>query len=91
MAVTVSVVGLTTDPTLIASAEAGEFGHVRVRNRAAGKTIYLGGSAVTTSGWPQSTGDQDFEIDLFPLDALYGTSTEAGGSISVFTMTTRDL
>jgi hypothetical protein len=88
MAVTARAVTLTTDPTEIAATAAGEFGHVRVRNQAAGKTVYLGGSAVTTSGWPQSTGDPDFDIDLFPAEALYGCST---GTVDIFAMLNRDI
>jgi hypothetical protein len=52
---------------------------VLLRNRGAA-TVYLGGAAVTTSGYPLTTADVPDAITIQPWDTLYGCST---GSISV--------
>ena len=73
-------IALTTSPTIIAGSGANR-GTLRVivRNRGAAN-VYLGGAAVTSSGYQLSTGDLPLESKLQPWDALYGTST---GSIVV--------
>lgn len=89
MSVSGTSVTCTTSPTLIAQPstdKAGAFVDVVLKNRSAG-TIYLGGSSVTTSGYPLSTADDPLRMVLQPFDALYGTST---GSLAVAVLKTRD-
>ena len=70
-------VTLTTTPVSLAGS--GELhGNIRVivRNRGAG-TAYLGGSDVTTGGFPLSTADPDVNLVVQMGEQLYGTSTGA--------------
>jgi hypothetical protein len=71
-------VSLTTDATIIAGSGGQGILRVIVRNGAS-SSVYLGGSTVTTSGYPLSTGDS-LDLTLTPYDALYGTST---GTVTV--------
>ena len=88
MPIQTAAIALTTDPTLMATANAGAHVFVRVYKAALG-TVYLGSSSVTTgTGTPLSTADtQTFDVTLDPLEALYGTST---GSITVNVFRNRD-
>jgi hypothetical protein len=70
-------VTLTTGPVSLAGS--GDLhGNIRilVRNRGTG-TAYLGGSDVTTAGFPLTTADNHVDIFLGPGEQLYGTSTGA--------------
>jgi hypothetical protein len=75
-----AVQGLTVTLTTSAVALAGNGLHgtlrVVVRNRGTG-TAYLGGSDVTTAGFPLTTADNHIDIELPVGEALYGTSTGA--------------
>jgi hypothetical protein len=77
MAVQGLIVTLTT--TAVALAGTGDLhGNIRVivRNRGTG-TAYLGGSDVTTAGFPLTTADNHVDLVLEMGDSLYGTSTGA--------------
>ena len=50
--------------------------HIIVRNRGTG-TGYLGGSDVTTNGYPATTADDPLALVLHAGESLYGTSTGA--------------
>jgi FlaG/FlaF family flagellin (archaellin) len=63
----VSLAGSGTDHGII---------RVTIRNRGTG-TAYLGGSDVTTAGFPLTTADNHIDVTLQPWDELYGTSTGA--------------
>ena len=79
MAIQGLTIALTTSPTVIAGSASHGVMRVLIRNRGAG-TVYLGGSTVTTSGYPLTTADVPDAIVLYQTESLYGTST---GSISV--------
>ena len=73
--------GLTVTLTTAAVSLAGSgetHGNIRVivRNRGTG-TAYLGGSDVTTGGFPLSTADPDVNLVVQMGEQLYGTSTGA--------------
>jgi hypothetical protein len=70
------IVTLTTSAVSLAGS--GQHGNIRVivRNRGTG-TAYLGGSDVTTAGFPLTTADPHVDIFLGPGEQLYGTSTGA--------------
>jgi hypothetical protein len=73
--------GLTVTLTTAAVALAGSgegHGNIRVivRNRGTG-TAYLGGSDVTTAGFPLTTADDSVHLQLLVGETLYGTSTGA--------------
>lgn len=76
MAVQGTVVTLTTSAVVAGD---GLHGVIRVtlRNRGTG-TVYLGGSDVTTAGFPLSTADEFVSLQLGVGETLYGTSTGAG-------------
>lgn len=71
------IVTLTT--TAVALAGSGSpTGNIRVtvRNRGTG-TAYLGGSDVTTAGFPLTTADNHVDLVVAVGESLYGTSTGA--------------
>lgn len=79
-------VTLSTSPTAVAGElstdlSAVRHGNLRVLllNRGAA-TVYLGGSAVTTSGFPLTTSENAITVQVLLGETLYGTST---GSISL--------
>jgi hypothetical protein len=77
MAVQGLTVTLTTSAVVLAGS--GDLhGNIRVvvRNRGTG-TAYLGGSDVTTDGFPLTTADNHVNLTLEMGDSLYGTSTGA--------------
>lgn len=75
-----AVQGLTVTLTTSAVALAGNGLHgtlrVVIRNRGTG-TAYLGGSDVTTAGFPLTTVDNHVDLVIPTGDTLYGTSTGA--------------
>jgi hypothetical protein len=75
-----TIVTLTTAATAIAGVSATEAPHgnirVTVRNRGTG-TAYLGGSDVTTGGFPLTTADDHVDLIVAVGESLYGTSTGA--------------
>lgn len=76
-----SVQGLTialTTTILPVAGDATTHGLIRVhvRNRGTG-TAYLGGSAVTSSGYGLTTADNPMTLTLYGGETLYGTSTGA--------------
>lgn len=77
MAVQGLIATLTTTAVSLAGSGT-DHGTIRVivRNRGTG-TAYLGGSTVTTDGFPLTTADPQVELQLQPWDELYGTSTGA--------------
>ena len=72
------LVTLTTDPTVIAGVSL--HGTMRVLVKPGSAAVYLGGSDVTTAGYPLSTADSPLVLNLVTGETLYGTST---GSIAV--------
>ena len=72
-----TTITLTTSPVILAG-DGGLHGNIRVtvRNRGTG-TAYLGGSTVTTSGFPLTTADNHVDLIVQMGDTLYGTSTGA--------------
>lgn len=71
------IVTLTTSAVSLAGS--GDLhGNIRVvvRNRGTG-TAYLGGSDVTTAGFPLTTADPHVDLIVAPGEQLYGTSTGA--------------
>jgi hypothetical protein len=70
-------VTLTTGAVTLAGDGSGH-GNIRVivRNRGTG-TAYLGGSDVTTAGFPLTTADPHVDLTLLVGETLYGTSTGA--------------
>ena len=77
MAVQGLIVTLTTSAVALAGDGSGH-GNIRVivRNRGAG-TAYLGGSDVTTAGFPLTTADPHVDVTVMMGETLYGTSTGA--------------
>lgn len=76
-----SVQGLTLALTTNALAVAGDASihgliRVHVRNRGTG-TAYLGGAAVTSSGYGLTTADNPLALTIVGGETLYGTSTGA--------------
>lgn len=76
MAVQGLLVALTTSATAIAGNGLHGVLRVTVRNRGTG-TGYLGGSDVTTAGYPLTTADNPLPLTLMTGEVLYGTSTGA--------------
>jgi hypothetical protein len=74
-----ALVALTTAPTVIAGSGTHGVIVVKVRNRGSA-SVYLGGSDVTTAGFPLTTADSPLELRVMVGETLYGTST---GSISI--------
>jgi hypothetical protein len=70
------IVTLTTSAVSLAGN--GIHGNIRVivRNRGTG-TAYLGGSDVTTAGFPLTTADPHIDLLVAPGEQLFGTSTGA--------------
>lgn len=75
-----AIQGLTVTLTTGAVALAGNNTHgpvrVVIRNRGTG-TAYLGGSDVTTNGFPLTTADNHVDLTVLSGEQLYGTSTGA--------------
>ena len=77
MAVQGTIVTLTTSAVVLAG-DGSLHGNIRVivRNRGTG-TAYLGGSDVTTNGFPLTTADPHVDVTVMMGETLYGTSTGA--------------
>jgi hypothetical protein len=75
-----TVVTLTTSAVVLAGDGTGH-GNIRVtvRNRGTG-TAYLGGSDVTTAGFPLTTADPHVDLVVAVGETLYGTSTGAANA-----------
>ena len=77
MALQGTTVTLTTSAVALAG-DGAAHGNIRVivRNRGTG-TAYLGGSDVTTAGFPLTTADPHVDVTVMMGETLYGTSTGA--------------
>ena len=69
------LITLTTAATAVYTGGKGPL-HIYVRSRGTG-TAYLGGSDVTTVGFPLTTADDGIQLVLHAGESLYGTSTGA--------------
>lgn len=76
MAVQGLIATLTTGAVVLAGNGIHGALRVIVRNRGTG-TAYLGGSDVTTAGFPLTTADPHIDVMLPVGETLYGTSTGA--------------
>lgn len=70
------LVTLTTSAVALAGNSLHGTVRVIVRNRGTG-TAYLGGSDVTTAGFPLTSADNHVDLCLLTGETLYGTSTGA--------------
>lgn len=71
------VVATTTGATAVAGS--GLHGVIRVQLKSRGTgTVYLGGSDVTTAGYPMTTAENPEMFTLMVGETLYATSTGAG-------------
>ena len=78
-------VSVGTTATLLSSAYAGRDGQtVLVQNPAAGATVYLGGTDVTTSSYGYSlAGGTDVSIDLQNGESLYAVVASSTQTVNV--------
>lgn len=77
-------VALTTSATVIAGSGIHGVIQVQLKSRGTG-TCYLGGSDVTTAGYPMTTAENPERFTVLVGEILYGTSTGAG-SVNVLRM-----
>lgn len=78
-------VSVTTTATLLSSTSAGRDGQtVLVQNPAAGATVYLGGTGVTTTSYGYAlAGGTDVSIGLQNGETLYGVVASSTQTVNV--------
>ena len=91
MAIQSLILSGTSSPQVVAGSTptGGAHGFIRVRLKSIAGTAYLGDSAVTTAGYPLTSGDAAIQETLLPGESMY-FATSSGASVSLAVMRTNE-